>query len=301
MPASYSLTPDVQGEVAACSGTFGCLEALAGSVVALVLWAGLSTGVLFAPRTNVRAALSALEREYDAVAAEQDALAAFATRVKKLSPAGPTSTVDSGGVAVVGTSSQSRGMAKLQQAYRETMMAVDHYDMDYGETLPENLANELGDGVAGAVLANDCLSPQIKRAVLAGVQESRTHRDQYLDTLDRERQQLDEAGNCLHDAAAQCGELDGDRLRRRSFDDLQARFERLDEERDALTATLEQRQQQVQEGVAFGWRRRDSESVYRYLYRDIDATYPVLADGTRVLDRMDEVDRRLTTALTAQV
>lgn len=301
MPASYSLTPDVQGEVAACSGTFGCLEALAGSVVALLLWAGLSTGLLFAPRANVRAALSAIQREYEAIAAEQDALAAFATRVEKLSPAGPTSTVDGGGVGVVGANSQPSGMAKLRQAYRETLMDVDHYDRDYGEPLPENLAHEFGDGVAGAVLANDGLSPQIKHAVLAGVQESHSSRDQYLDTLDRERQRLDEAGESLDDAAAQCAELDGDQLRRHSFDELQSRFERLDEEREALTAMLEQRQEQVQEGVAFGWRRRDSESVYRYLYRDIDATYPVLADGTRVLDRMDTVERRLTTALTAQM
>lgn len=300
MPSSYSLTPDVQGEVAACSGTFGCLEALAGSVVALVLWAGLSTGLLFAPRANVRAALTALQREYDAVTAEQDALAAFATRVKKLSPAGPTPTVDGGGVAVVGTSSRPGGMTKLQRAYRETMMDVEHFERDYGESLPENLAKELGDGVAGAVLANDELSPQVKRAVLAGVQESRTNREQYLETLERERQRLDDAGDCLEEAATACAELDGDRLRRRSFDDLQARFERLEAERDTLTATLEARQEQVQDGVAFGWRRRDSESVYRYLYRDIDATYPVLADGTRVLDRMDTVEHRLTTALTAQ-
>ena len=302
MPASYSLAPEIEGEVAACSGAFGCVEALAGSVLALLLWAGLSTGLLFAPRANVRAAMEAIRAEYDAIVAEQEALSAFTSRVEALSTAGPASTVEGGGVGVVGaTNGGPGGMADLRDAYRETVMAVEHYDRDYGESFPVNIANEFGDGVAGAVLANDTLSPQVKRAVIASAEEGTTRRDRYLDTLDAERERLTEAGDALDTAANRCSELDGDRLRRRSFENLQRRFERLDAERETLESVLERRQEQVQEGVTFGWQRRDSESVYRYLYRDIDATYPVLADGTRVLARMDEVENRLTTALTARV
>lgn len=302
MPASYGFAPEVEGEVAACSGTFGCAEALAGSLVALVLWAGLSTGLLFAPRANVRAAREAIRAEYEAITAEQDALSAFASRVKQLSTAGPASTVEGGGVGVVGaTNGGSGGMAEVREAYRETVMDVDHYERDYGESLRVSLAKEFGDGVAGAVLANDTLSPQVKRAVIASVEEGHTRRERYLDTLDTEAERLSEAGEALESAAARSEAVDGDRLRRRSFQELQDRFERLHDERDSLESTLERRQEQIQEGVTFGWQRRDSESVYRYLYRDIDATYPVLADGTRVLRRIDEVESRLTTALTARV
>jgi hypothetical protein len=94
--------------------------------------------------------------------------------------------------------------------------------------------------------------------------------------------------------------LDGNRLRLQSFEDLRARFDRLDETRESLETALSRRQVQIHEGVTFGWQRRDSESVYRYLYRDMDATYPVLADGARVLARIDDVESRITTALTAQ-
>ncbi|GAB7013187.1 DUF7260 family protein [Halolamina salina] len=301
MPASYGFSPDIEQEVAACSGAFGCAEAVAGSLIALVLWAGLSTGLLFAPRANVRAATEAIRREYEAITAEQDALSSFVSRVRELSAAGPAPTVEGGGVGVVGAANgQSGGMAQVREAYRETMMDVEHFERDYGESLPVNLANEFGDGVAGAVVANDALSPQVKRAVIASAEESCARRDRYLDTLDDERRRLERAGDALDDAAARCAELDGDRLRRESFDDLQARFECLDETRESLEATLARRQEQIQEGVTFGWQREDSESVYRYLYRDLDATYPVLADGTRVLARMDDVESRITTALTAQ-
>jgi len=301
MPASYSFAPRIEGEIAACSGAFGCLEALAGSLVALVLWAGLATGLLFAPRTNVRAAIEALRVEYEAITAEQDALKAFVARVEQLSPSGLNSTVEGGGVGVVGaTTGQPGGMEEVRTAYRETVMDVPHYERDYDESLPVNIANEFGDGVGGAVLANDTLSPQVKRAVIASAQEGRTSRDRYLDTLDRERDRLETAGSALDDAATRCEAVDGQRLRRRSFGDLQQRYTRLEAARDSLTGTLARRQEQIQDGVAFGWQRRDSESVYRYLYQDIDATYPVLADGTRLLKRMDAVEHRLTTALTAQ-
>ncbi|MFW5895837.1 MAG: DUF7260 family protein [archaeon] len=301
MPASYSLAPEVEGGVAACSGAFGCMEAIAASLVALLLWTGLSTGMLFAPRANVRAALTALGRETEAICAEQDALATFTSQVKSLPAFGPTSTVEAGGVATVGAQGQAAGMANLRDAYRETVMAVDHFDRDYGESFDESLANEFGDGVATAVLANDGLSPQVKQAVLARTSDCRRQRRQYLAALDRERQRLEWAGDALAAAGATCEEVDGERLRRRSFGELQARYEQLAAERASLTDVLAKRQDQLHEGVTFGWQRRETESVYRYLYRDVDATYPVLADGTRVLERMDDVEHRLTTALTAQV
>ncbi|GAB7093609.1 hypothetical protein JCM30237_07610 [Halolamina litorea] len=301
MPASYSLAPEIDGGVATCSGAFGCVEAVAGSVLALLLWAGLTTGLLFAPRANVRAAVSALEEEIATVVTEHDALSAFTTRVEKLPTAGPTTTVGAGGVGVVGAGSHSAGMAKLKEAYRDTVMAVDHYERDYNEPFADNFANEFGEGVAGAVLANERLSPQVKRAVLASAAESRTQRQQYRETLERERERLRSAGDALDRAATRSAELDGDRLRRRPFTELRDRYERLESERCALQSALETRQQELHEGVTFGWQRRDAESVYRYLYRDIDATYPVLADGARVLDRFDDVEHRLTTALTAKV
>ncbi|MBP1987353.1 DUF7260 family protein [Halolamina salifodinae] len=300
MPASYSLGPEVEGGVATCSGAFGCAAAVAGAMIAFLLWSGLSAGLLFAPRVNVRAALAALGREREAVIDEREALSTFAADVESIPAPGPTPSVEAGGAGVVSANSQSGEMATLRKRYRETVMAVDHYERDYGESFPEHLANEFGDGVAGAVVVNDGLSPQVKRAVLSSAEESRKQRNQYLDTLDRERRRLESAGDALERTADHASELDGDRLRRRSFEELQERYSCLEDARQSVKTTLERRQEQLHEGVTFGWQRRDTESVYRYLYRDLDATYPVLADGARVLDRIDTVEHRLTTALTAK-
>jgi|AntRauTorcE11898_2_1112593.scaffolds.fasta_scaffold05299_3 hypothetical protein len=300
MPASYSLAPDVEGGVAACSGAFGCAEAVAGAMIAFLLWSGLSAGLLFTPRANVRAALTALRRERDTVVEELEALSTFVADVESIPAAGPTPSVEAGGAGVVGANSHAGGMSTLRKTYRETVMAVDHYERDYGEPFPENLSNEFGDGVAGAVMVNDGLSPQVKRAVLSSAEESRRQRNRYLDTLDRERQRLETAGDSLQREADRAIDLDGERLRLRSFEELQSRYNCLEDARRSLKTTLETRQEQLHEGVTFGWQRRDSESVYRYFYRDLDVTYPVLADGARVLDRIDTIDHRLTTALTAK-
>lgn len=304
MPTTYSLTNDVEQGLQACHSTFGCFEAVAVSLLAMLAWGGFSAGLLFTPRANVRGALSAVRAECESVAAERNALARFADRLEEL----PTTqlrgtTVRGAGMGVASTSSRptSDGMAAVEEAYRETVMAVDHYEQDYDEPFVTHLAAEFGEEIAGAIVANDQLTPQVKSALLTNAREGRRQRTQYLDAMEREREQLREANQQLARVADCCESLDGDRLRRRPFEDLQGRLEQLYAERDRLTESLEERQNRLHGGITFGWDRRDAESVYRYLYADLDVTYPVLADGTNLLERMKDVETRLTTAVTARM
>lgn len=304
MPTTYSLREEVEYGLQTCHSTFGCFETVAVSLLAMLAWAGFSAGLLFAPRTNVRGALAAVRGECDSVAAERDAFARFADRLEEL----PTTQLQGGavrgaGIGVASTTSRptSDGMTAVEEAYRETVMAVDHYERDYGEPFPRHLAAEFGEEVAGAVVANDQLTPQVKSALLTGAREGQRQREQYLDTMEREREQLQEANQLFGRVVDCCESVDGDRLRRQPFEELQGRLERLYAERDRLTESLEDRQKQLHRGITFGWDRRDAESVYRYLYADLEATYPVLADGSTLLERMKDVETRLTTAVTARM
>jgi hypothetical protein len=304
MPTSYSFQNEVEQGLQACNSTFGCSETLVVSLIALVAWAGFSTGFLFTARTNVQGAMSALRSECEAVAAERDALANFVTRLEEL----PTTqlqgtSVQAAGIGVASSSSQpsAEGMSAVEDAYRETVMAVNHYEEDYGEPFPHHLASEFGEELAGAVVANDRLTPQVKSALLTGAREGRRQRTQYLSALKKEQERLVEADRTFDAVADCCEQVDGNLLRRRPFEELQGRFERLDSRRETLTQTLQTRQEQLHEGITFGWDRRDAESVYRYLYEDIDATYPVLADGSVLLERVKDVETRLTTALTSRM
>ncbi len=304
MATSYDITSDVEHGLATCGSTLGCVEAIAVSLLAVLAWAGFSAGLLYAPRANVRGALTALRVECDRVAAERDALEQFTDRLEELSTTRlQGSAVQEAGIGVASTSSRptADGMANVKAAYRETLMAVAHYDEDYGEPFAQHLASEFGEDVAGAVLANDRLSPQVKRALQTAARESRVQREQYIDALERERERLAEANRILAAVIDCCEAVDGNRLRREPFEELESRLQRLDEERENLATTLRERQERLHDGVTFGWDRRDTESVYRYLYEDVDATYPVLADGTELLERMNDLETRLTTALTSRL
>ncbi|MEF8801096.1 MAG: hypothetical protein V5A38_13495 [Halolamina sp.] len=304
MPAKHGLPSNVEQGLQACNTTFGCFEVVAVSMLAMLAWAGFSAGLLFAPRANVRGALAAIGAECDSVIAERDALAHFADQLGEL----PTTqlqgtSVQGAGIGVASTTSRppNDGMAAVENAYRETVMAVDHYEQDYGEPFAQHLATEFGEEIAGAVVANDQLTPQVKSALLTSAREGQHQREKYLEAMGRERERLQEADRLLGSIADTCESVDGNRLRRRPFEELQCRLDRLFEERERLTDALQERQERLHEGITFGWDRRDTESVYRFLYRDLDATYPVLADGTNLLERMRDVESRLTTAVTARL
>lgn len=304
MPTKHGLPSDVEQGIQTCSTTFSCFEVVTVSLLAMLLWAGFSTGFLFAPRTNVRGALAAVRAECESVAAERDALARFVERLEELPTTqlrGPS--VQGAGIGVASTPSRtaSDGMGAVEEAYRETVMAVDHYEDDYGEPFAQHLASEFGEEVAGAVVANDRLTPQVKSALLTRAREGRRQRENYLEAMEREREQLEAADDLFGDVADSCESVDGERLRRRPFEELQGRLERLYDERARVTEALERRQERLHEGVTFGWDRQETESVYRFLYGDLDVTYPVLADGSALLERMKDLETRLTTAVTARL
>ncbi|AEN05019.1 hypothetical protein Halar_1270 [halophilic archaeon DL31] len=303
MLTSYSLPNEVEHGFQSCGSSIGCVEAIAVSLLVLFAWGGFSAGLLYSPVSNVRGAVAALQRESAAVTAEREALGRFADRLEAV----PTvqlqaPTAHGAGVSVASTPSQppTKGMAAVEEAYRETMMDLPHYEEDYGEPFAEHFAGEFGGEVAGAVLTNDRLTPQVKNVLLSEIREGRRQRSVYVDALEREEDRLREANSLLQGVHEQTTAVDGKRLRRLPFDQLRGRIETLDDQRERLAVALEDRQHRLHKGVTIGWDRRDSESVYQYFYRDLDATYPVLADGTELLGKLRDVESRLITALTAK-
>ena len=186
MPTAYNLSNEVSVGLRSCSTTVGCFEAVAVSMVALLVWAGFSTGLLFAPRSHVRNATAAISRECAAVAAERRALARFADRLEEV-PTSQLSRSVQGSVVTASSPATGGGMAAVEEAYRETVMAVDHYEADYDEPFAEHLASEFGEQVASAVVTNDRLSPQVKSALLTGAREGCQKRTQYIEALNGER------------------------------------------------------------------------------------------------------------------
>lgn len=212
-------------------------------------------------------ALDVADRERTELAAEGDAFADFARRVERIpadSGSEPRQRVGDGLRAA-----PSQRTEDLRRAYRETVMAVPHYDDVYGESLATNAAAELGPDLAELVRAGSRVSfTPSHRSLLLGAAEKQA----------RERE------TCR---ASVDGELDSLRSMRRELSDL---LDTLDTSvvpawyRSEFETRLDSIHADRQETI-YGRSMPaalDSHTLCEYLYRDQVWTYPVLTAVARL-------------------
>lgn len=216
----------------------------------------------------VRNARGRVETERSEVVAERRAIEAFVERVESLSTA---LRADAGartprtGTVALGTNAPDADLAAVRSAYRETIMAVDHYDAAYGDSLPESLAAEFGPELAVAIGdgAGGTFTPQLRGALLEAAAESLDDRATFVEALD--------------------GELASLRAAESALEELLERADRGDERGGAAVDGLESiasgRQERL--GRRPGVSRMDGHDLCSYLYAGADWTYPVLAGVAR--------------------
>lgn len=169
----------------------------------------------------------------------------------------------------------SAAVARVREAYRETVMSVPHYDRIYGESLAENLAAELGPELA-AMLDGDgptTFTPARRNALRSAVRSVAHQRRELVETLDRELASLDRAAEACSPVAA--------RVARPGPHDpsaLAADIDRLDE-------VVADRQEHFATAVERGLSGR--LAFCEYLYGDAPWTFPVLSACARLRDRIE--------------
>jgi len=76
-------------------------------------------------------------------------------------------------------------------AYRETIVQLDHYEEEYGNPIHQDIVLEFGEQVAHAVFAPGPLSSMAFRLLVAQAKESLEERTQHARELDREHDSLE--------------------------------------------------------------------------------------------------------------
>jgi hypothetical protein len=286
----------------------GGLPIRAGLVLLTIL---LALG-LFATLKHIREAQSVLGEERKRTAEERDALAAFQRRVSTLeatrptaaggeatSPTGGNATILAGGNVVAATRPPDGQLDRLTEAYRETVMAVAHYEEEYDEPIEVNMNAELGEEIATAVFDGGALTPQLKRGVLQQCDEGRARREELLEAIDREERRLSRAGRELHEIDAALEAERPEHVTRLSFEELSRRWDELGEVEGRCQDLIEERQ--TSPGADQFTRGNTDLSFREYVYSSLPTAHPVLSDGTRLLDRIQETRRTLLRALTRRV
>lgn len=219
-------------------------------------------------REPISNALETAQREHREVARERDALEAFADRVSDLSTtpsrSSPPATV------TLRSSHQSADIEALRQAYRETVMAVSHYEEVYDESLVVNVRAELGPEIATLFEPNTELSllPVHQQTVVSAARQGATDRDELCDTLEAEISSL-----------------------RSLRTDLTAVLEKLDSTivpgwyrerfKNNLMTIITTRQSQLEERSLS---HLDGHNLCESLYQHEPQTYPVLMAVARLRD-----------------
>ncbi|MWG33504.1 DUF7260 family protein [Halomarina oriensis] len=147
---------------------------------------------------------------------------------------------------------------EIRRAFRETVMAVDHYDDIYGESLDEHLRSELGPDIAAVVTSSAAPSPTLRGALLAAVEEAIADRRALSDLVEGEWDSLVDARRRLEPLATA------------------ARSETTPSEWTAeLDAVAVDRQRLIRQRIGSPY--LDGHDLCAYLYDDVDDwTYPVL-------------------------
>jgi hypothetical protein len=311
--ATMVSTKGTVGADAICSPV-GCVSAEL--LARALLYAGLGALTIFALATLafIPDARAALRRERERASDERDAFARFARRVANLdsTAAGGTPGTGSanrgpgpgvGTLALAGGagSPQDDRVARARRAYRDTVMAVPHYEEEYAESLSENVSAEFGESVAIALEGAEAFTPGLRRTLIEGAETARERRNSLVRAIEQEEASLRTAASTLSDV--ECGvesASEGPTLPL-SFEQLMDRWGRLYDMEQECETLLEERQESIQGGYGVPLRLDGPISLQEYLYDSLPVTHPVLAEATRLLESVRAAQDSTSVALSRRV
>jgi Rad3-related DNA helicase len=179
----------------------------------------------------------------------------------------------------------------LTTAYRETVMAVPHYDEEYGDSLAESLSVEFGSTIAYQLTNGKALTGATRTAILDAARECRDRRQRLLQVVDAEQESLEDASERL--TAIEREYLDvkdqiNEETRSSILSDLDDQLETLEQR---CLDLVEHRQERIrEESIAF--RHGADMTILGFLYEETGAGPPVVRTAGNILSRVRETRER---------
>lgn len=287
-----------------CGPALGCATSDVLGQLLLLVVTGLLAVFVLAAIQRVSEARTVVSEERSRTATERQAFARFARQVARLDPSRSAQQLApaDGVVAAASVSSHSppdRGLEAVREAYEETVMDMPHYEDEYAEPMARHIREEFGEEVATAVTDGGQLTPQLKQVLVDRAREAAAERERLMQRLDREAEALEAAEEQFGSITAELDEAEGASLQDREFERLVDEWNRLGELESRLSRLLGRRQETI-ETNELSSRGDGQQSLYDYLYRDLDARFPILADGAVLADRVKGARSRVLAALTAR-
>lgn len=226
-----------------------------------------------------------LEQEGKEIAAEERALDTFGERVEAIDCEGIQ--FSSGIDQIREIDGESKPMTKIQTAYRETMLDVDHYDREYGEPLVTHLASEIGLDLATGICgeANVAFTPQLKTALLNGIEQAGDKRRAFKEVLDEETASLASARQALTGLLEEVNEWHSSTPR--TDPEITPSFDDIERELDTIVTERQDHLHHCSE-----LQHLTNRDLCGYLYTGDDWTYPVLTAAASLRNEIEQPSRQ---------
>ena len=249
-------------------------------------------------QTYIGAALDSVRQERSEIECECQAFRRFRQRIHSLESQSPQ--IEEPFLGRQEVCSQSGGPVRdmIEPHYRETVMAVEHYDDVYDDSFEASIGDEFGVDVERLLSETTTFSPVVKRGLLDAAQQCIDRRQVFLETLENEYVTLKEARARAHEIQQKVIEIDSEQLQDLSVTQQIERYETLQSLKDNCEEWLQRRQEQVHA-------RRSknapveggSNGLYPYLYSSLDVSYPILSTFTEIHDHLDVLQQRVAHSL----
>lgn len=247
-------------------------------------------------RSTIRAALEAVNEEQDQVEAEQEAFAEFAEEVRSLSPAGRSAEVTD--AQTVNGPSGNRRLARVRDAYRETVMSTPDFEREYDESLREHVAAEFGDDFASLLSDGHQLNQHSKQLIARQARHSAQHRQLLLEGLAVENRSLEHAASTLEPVFTTLTDVTRGDVSVMSLPRLIDLDCELCEQRENCLALLRTRQEQIH--TVNRRVKGDSKTLTQeYLYCDLPVRFPALCATLECLESIRTARSTLVDAVCA--
>lgn len=240
------------------------------------------------------------ETEHRLLREERTALESFDARLETIEPAAASQpSPGPGAIRTLGSTGGSGGerLAAVRDAYRETVMSVDHYEAEYGESFERHVHSEFGPDLAEALDHGSSLPPPVYRRLRTAVADAIESRERVLELLAAERDGLREVRAALGPARKKLEEVGVCPFEQWTTAALHAEYDRVQAFRDRCERLATERQCDRRKYVQDRSALPDRTVTEGYLYQPLDTSYPGLAALAVFADRFRTTAQELQIVL----
>ena len=244
--------------------------------------------------TYTDTALNRVRRERGEVERECQAFRRFRQRIRNLETRTPQIEQPSIGMHQ-GLSYAERSVRDvIEPCYRETVMAVDHYDDVYADSFEVSISAEFGTDVLIQISEASSFSPVIKQRLLDAAQRCIDSRRIFLETLEDEHATLTDAQSTVRGIRETVVEIDDGELHSLLVAQLTSRYETLQSLTDECEEWLQRRQEQLHaRRVERSSDECDHSDLCSYLYDTLEVDHPILATFSEVMEVIYRYEQQL--------